>query len=385
MKYQITYSCGHTGTVELYGKNIDRESKIMSLKKQVCPVCHEAKVREAAKDIKGLYGSNAQVVWAADLKESFIKKVDEYIDKNKKKMELFCRSNPDRAEEAQKGFKEGKFLALEARDYLIQKKKTASWWIDNRDTSILILLKETSDAIVRKREESQSIRDSVKENVIVKAASTVTPEKVTHLGAVEVSCQDNKIFAKYDYDEYFRKIMREKELVWDKGRQSYVREITEFSGPVVDRAVELANILLTKGFSVRIYDEGIRERAVKADFEPECKKWVTLRASGKYAGWFSIFWPKGHQEIYDAARKIHGSRWDGGKVVVPIDWYKDVEDFADIMGFKISEKAQQAIKSYVLALPTSVIPKMPQAQDQVNKLKEILSHPATVIEDLKDD
>ena len=28
MKYDITYSCGHTGTVELYGKTSERESKI---------------------------------------------------------------------------------------------------------------------------------------------------------------------------------------------------------------------------------------------------------------------------------------------------------------------------------------------------------------------
>ena len=28
MKYDVTYSCGHTGTVELYGKTSERESKI---------------------------------------------------------------------------------------------------------------------------------------------------------------------------------------------------------------------------------------------------------------------------------------------------------------------------------------------------------------------
>ena len=28
MKYTLTYSCGHTGTVQLYGKTEERERKI---------------------------------------------------------------------------------------------------------------------------------------------------------------------------------------------------------------------------------------------------------------------------------------------------------------------------------------------------------------------
>lgn len=31
MKYNITYSCGHTGTVDLIGKGADRERKIKLL------------------------------------------------------------------------------------------------------------------------------------------------------------------------------------------------------------------------------------------------------------------------------------------------------------------------------------------------------------------
>ena len=31
MKYEITYKCGHTGTVELFGKGTDREYRLARL------------------------------------------------------------------------------------------------------------------------------------------------------------------------------------------------------------------------------------------------------------------------------------------------------------------------------------------------------------------
>ncbi len=49
MKYTITFSCGHEGTVELFGPNKDRERKLEWYRKQaVCPDCYkEQKAIEA--------------------------------------------------------------------------------------------------------------------------------------------------------------------------------------------------------------------------------------------------------------------------------------------------------------------------------------------------
>lgn len=60
MKYDVTYSCGHTATVELFGKSEDRERKLHWMETEgMCPDCYKAwlreendrKVREALGDI----------------------------------------------------------------------------------------------------------------------------------------------------------------------------------------------------------------------------------------------------------------------------------------------------------------------------------------------
>lgn len=46
-KYDVTYSCGHTGTVQLYGKNEDRARKIESYKRySLCPECYKKQKQE---------------------------------------------------------------------------------------------------------------------------------------------------------------------------------------------------------------------------------------------------------------------------------------------------------------------------------------------------
>ena len=78
MKYDITYSCGHTGTVELYGKTSERESKIRWYETTaVCPECYKKQQEEAAEtitkyDLPELEGSEKQVAWAKKLMESAI-------------------------------------------------------------------------------------------------------------------------------------------------------------------------------------------------------------------------------------------------------------------------------------------------------------------------
>lgn len=47
MKYNITYSCGHTGTVDLIGKGADRERKINYFEQRgLCPDCYKAQMRK---------------------------------------------------------------------------------------------------------------------------------------------------------------------------------------------------------------------------------------------------------------------------------------------------------------------------------------------------
>lgn len=78
MKYDITYSCGHAGTVELYGKTSECESKMRWYETTaVCPECYKKQQEEAAEtitkyDLPELEGSEKQVAWAKKLMESAI-------------------------------------------------------------------------------------------------------------------------------------------------------------------------------------------------------------------------------------------------------------------------------------------------------------------------
>lgn len=50
MKYDVVYSCGHKGTVDLFGPTKDRESKIEWYGRQaLCPDCYKAKMKKKIK------------------------------------------------------------------------------------------------------------------------------------------------------------------------------------------------------------------------------------------------------------------------------------------------------------------------------------------------
>ena len=82
-KYDVTYSCGHSDTVQLYGPGRDRERKIEWMEESgLCPECYKAKMRaqrdaahkEAGEkaasylstrpELPALVGSEKQIAWA---------------------------------------------------------------------------------------------------------------------------------------------------------------------------------------------------------------------------------------------------------------------------------------------------------------------------------
>ncbi len=67
MKYEVIFSCGHTETVELFGKNADRQRKISWFEESgLCSKCYaEQKAAEMAE------GFNAVEMFYGDYKEKF--------------------------------------------------------------------------------------------------------------------------------------------------------------------------------------------------------------------------------------------------------------------------------------------------------------------------
>ena len=89
MKYEVKMSCGHTETIQLFGKCADRERKIEWLERY--GLCEECKKEQAAKEIKKaeeaglpeLEGSEKQIAWAAKIRNGFLPKAKEALERAK--------------------------------------------------------------------------------------------------------------------------------------------------------------------------------------------------------------------------------------------------------------------------------------------------------------
>lgn len=120
-KYTITYRCGHTAEVQLYGKYADRERKINYYKTIDCPECRaKALAKEAqSKGFAELTGSTKQVNWANDIRNTKMAEIEAFAAKVTRNHEMFDKAVATLKDEA-----------------------SASWWIDRRDDDIKDILKE---------------------------------------------------------------------------------------------------------------------------------------------------------------------------------------------------------------------------------------------------
>ena len=137
-KYEITYSCGHTETIELYGNQDERFRRLAWLEKNgKCSKCYR---REKYADAMGELieagyetlndGSDKQRAWAESLRLELLQdKSANYttlIDMDAICSALMSANCP-----------KGKFADFDAAkksviDYTLRNRLSAKWWIDAR-------------------------------------------------------------------------------------------------------------------------------------------------------------------------------------------------------------------------------------------------------------
>lgn len=137
-KYSVTYSCGHSGTEQLFGKMEDRERKLdWYTRVGVCPSCYKAKmsqdVEAASVGLPPLQGSEKQVAWAAKLR---IEMLDRIVGQTRDKVRsIFARIE---AGEANKAPAEQIEVAIQENEKIlavcdqIERIVNSSWWIEHR-------------------------------------------------------------------------------------------------------------------------------------------------------------------------------------------------------------------------------------------------------------
>lgn len=387
--YEGTFSCGHEGRVDIGGPTKDRQRKADWRFSGLCPECYkkyleeekERKEQEAAEksaemELPELAGTEKQVSWANDLRlkiignlTAYLKKLERYMVE--KRIE-FAPNTDVKIEELHN-----------ALDWFMISKTEAKYWIDIRQAGV------TFGSIVneyRAHLDDEIHGDALKEIEEEKEDYTVSPEcEERKPGIAEIVFDPEKsmVYAKYIKDSVFIVIVKSLGYRWN-GTEWY-KEINEYTGGVDDRSAELGNKLLLSGFTVRFPAPGSKEMAVSGTYQPENDRWVKFSKDGQ----LSLVWVKRSDTLYANAKKLPGARWKDGSMRINVEFYKEVEDFAETMGFSISKKAREEIEKYKRTESgfekASVTAQNVEKMSDEERIAKSLKSDGTIIEDLIDD
>lgn len=167
-KYDVTYSCGHSGEVQLFGPGKERERKLEWYHNSAdCPDCYrklieenrqrlnqEAKETAESKGLPKLTGSEKQVAWAEKIRIGHINKIDEFLNKKQP-------GSTFNTDEYQMYVKPIDDIMLDVRTKLLEK-QSASWWIDRRDKPFDVIYEESFPDL---RDKHKQLNDKAREYV----------------------------------------------------------------------------------------------------------------------------------------------------------------------------------------------------------------------------
>jgi hypothetical protein len=166
MKYDVNFSCGHTETIELFGKNTERKRKIEYFEQYgMCSTCYKAQKEAEHKaemdayksaELPALTGTPKQIAWAEKIR---LEAYNSY---------------------ANRGFE---YIASET---------SAAWWIDRR---------HDYESVIFSREE-----DARKNAAIVKAASMIKADIFRQAHALAKKLKD--LYPDTDYRANFAESLK---------------------------------------------------------------------------------------------------------------------------------------------------------------------------------
>lgn len=376
--YYGTYSCEHEGRVNVIGPHKDRQWKIDREFEKMCPECWEKYLEEERQkanekatklaqemELPELTGSHKQIAWANTIRQELIEK----FDKKEVTSELDIS-----------GINITKEEVLQVRDYILESKTDARYYIDNRNKYVFEIIKSEMEEALKTDKEKHMEKLIEKEKI----ESVVYPNNKITNAVVEINKSEENIELIFEKNSDFISIVKENGYKWDG--EVWYRKLTKTTGGYKDRIAEIGNKLLNAGFPVLILDEEIREMAINGEYEEECTRWIFARTSGKYKGCFAIEWAGYDSSLYNRARSLPGSKWDSA-VIVRVEHYKEVQEFARLYNFNLSDGAKRIIREYETAIQDikTVSPAKAEKYQEVDGLEKILESNSDILEDLKDD
>lgn len=381
--YYGTFSCGHDGRVNIIGPHKDREWKKEREFSKMCPDCYKVHLQkqreeearramELAKEMElpPLQGTEKQVAWAEKIRQNLIARFDELTQWD---IERFPREYEE--------YKKIRELTLDdimaVKHYILENRTTSTYFINNRFDDIY-------GYIAREYKEALKTDEEIAEEAIlleIKRESTVFPEEKMTNEVVEITVSPDRVTAKFEKNEAFRKIVKDLGFTWNGS--AWEKKISETTGSAEERAAELGNKLLNAGFPIMIMDEEIRRNAIDGNFEPECKRWIFQRNGTEK---LAIRWEGYSDTLYKRAKSLPGARWDSGSMLVSVEHFELVEEFAELMGFRFTKAARKLIdeyKSKMSAIKT-VQPAKVEEPEETDGFSDILNRGDDIIDDLKD-
>ena len=171
-----------------------------------------------------------------------------------------------------------------------------------------------------------------------------TPEDRKHEGLAKIRINGTVVSFLYPKDNDFIDIMHRYFCKW---RDAWTKKASSLVGTPEDIAADIGNALLREGFAVSFPTEGIKAKAVNADFEPVHTRWVVPYDSTDKKVAFE--WEGRNEDLYYAVRGMKGCLYKNGTLHISVDRYNDIEDCARKNGFYIIPEAQalldQAMRS----------------------------------------
>lgn len=354
MKYEVKYSCGHKGTVTLYGKSRERERKIEWMEKQLCPQCKRDMEQKENNDFEAEYeglaslkGSEKQIAYGRTCRRHAIIEYESMIDSgmaenNEDWREYFCRE------------------------------ESASWWIDMIECGRTLEWKRKEipkNEIVRP-DEPQLDDDDV-----------IVPEDQKTNDIAKISGNKDEIYVKSPKNSVIIDTVKSMGYKWNGRMWYFTMGVT--TGDCADRIAEIGNALLLKGVPVAIGDEKARKMAVDGSFEQLKYRWITVDRDGKIC----VRWERGDDSMYYAALRLPHAKYRSGKIIVDAKHFDEIRDFASLNDYSISEGAEKALEAAENAYKTVKRITPMEVDREVNKdgLQEILKSDRGILDELKDD
>ncbi|MCG8514580.1 MAG: hypothetical protein MI740_10590 [Halanaerobiales bacterium] len=374
--YYGTYSCGHEGRTQVYGPTKKRQWIADRRFEGLCPDCYKIKLEEdrtraneeAARRAKEaglpeLTGTEKPIAWANTLRQEMMEKAEKEIEHHVNR------------------YSADELKLYNALEYMLKTKKKASWYIEHRQKNIIDILEVLAKKIPTEK-------DTIEKEL--KTEAIVFPENKKHEKIAEIKLEEEVVAVYYPRnDDFYNIVKNDLGYRWKGSR--WEKAINYKTGTIEDRAAELGNKLLNAGFPIMIMDEVARKKAIEAVYEPEHDLWIGAKVSGKYKGQFTITWAGYDDTMYQRARSLPGSRWSGFDVVIKAEYYKEIEEFAQLYNFKFSPGAVKLLNEtkekdrYIQENAVKVDPaESKEKLEHKDGLQEILESKEGILDDLKD-